>query len=369
MASVRCQEIVKNFGDVRVLKGIDLDIADAEFIVFVGPSGCGKTTLLRIIAGLEEVTSGDLYIGAKRVNDTPPKQRNIAMVFQNYAIYPHMSVAENISFGMKIRGSAKPEMDKAVKEVAGVLGLSELLDRKPKQLSGGQRQRVAMGRAIVRDPAVFLMDEPLSNLDAELRNQMRVEIKSLQHRLKTTTIYVTHDQVEAMTLADRIAVMKDGEIQQFGTPDDLYAMPSNKFVAGFIGTPKMNFFAAEKTEGGNLALPNGATIDLLDGHRKAIAKVDKVEVGFRPDSINIVPTPGTKSARSPVRWSAGVQLCESLGGETIVHFAENGCNFQGRVGRGVKIAEGDRVEVSFPAESAFLFCGDSGRCIGYPTVG
>ena len=369
MASVRCEGVIKNFGDVRVLNGIDLDIQDGEFIVSVGPSGCGKTTLLRLIAGLEEITEGSLYIGRERVNDVPPKQRNIAMVFQNYAIYPHMTVAENISFGMKIRGSTKADMEIAVNTVATILGLTDLLHRKPKQLSGGQRQRVAMGRAIIRDPAVFLMDEPLSNLDARLRTQMRVEIKSLQRRLRTTTIYVTHDQVEAMTLADRIAIMKDGEIQQFGIPDELYSKPSNKFVASFIGTPQMNFLKAERSSERELTLSNGCRMVIPPLHEGAIAKLAKIEVGIRPEKIRIAHDFASQDWVGSVRWRSSVRLFEALGSETIVHFDSSGDALQAKVGREITIMEGDDIDLVFDIDSAYFFCGDTGVCVGHALKG
>ena len=241
MAQVTLRKVIKKYDEVLAVRGIDLDITDKEFIVLVGPSGCGKSTTLRMIAGLEEITGGDIAIGGDVVNDVPPKDRDIAMVFQNYALYPHMNVYENMSFGLKLKRTPKDEIDRRVKQAAQILDITELLDRKPKQLSGGQRQRVAMGRAIVRDPKVFLFDEPLSNLDAKLRVQMRTEIKKVHQKVRTTTVYVTHDQVEAMTLADRVVVMNAGLIEQVGSPNDLYHSPTTKFVAGFIGSPAMNF--------------------------------------------------------------------------------------------------------------------------------
>jgi multiple sugar transport system ATP-binding protein len=252
MASIKFDHVWKRFGDVTVLKNLDLDIADGEFLVLVGPSGCGKSTALRCLAGLEEITEGRIFIGDRDVTDVPPKDRDIAMVFQSYALYPHMSVYDNMAFGLKLRRVPKAEIDRRVKEAAEMLSIGHLLDRKPKALSGGQRQRVALGRAIVRDPAVFLMDEPLSNLDAKLRVQTRAEISKLHQRLKTTFIYVTHDQTEAMTMGSRIAVMRDGILQQIDTPQNLYDHPANMFVAGFIGSPAMNFFEArlERTDGG-----------------------------------------------------------------------------------------------------------------------
>ena len=244
MAVVTLNKVVKYYDETLAVRGIDLEIADKEFLVLVGPSGCGKTTTLRMIAGLEEISDGEILIGDNVVNDVPPKDRNIAMVFQNYALYPHMSVYENMSFGLKLKHVAKPEIERRVQEAARILDIVDLLDRKPKQLSGGQRQRVAMGRAIVRDPAVFLFDEPLSNLDAKLRVQMRTEIKKVHQKVRTTTVYVTHDQVEAMTLADRVVVMNHGVIEQVGTPQQLYHQPRTKFVAGFIGSPAMNLVPA-----------------------------------------------------------------------------------------------------------------------------
>src|SRR5689334_15640856 len=241
MAEVALRQVVKKFGDVEAVRAIDLDIPDNEFVVLVGPSGCGKSTTLRMIAGLEEVTSGDICIGGEVVNDLPPKDRDIAMVFQNYALYPHMTAFENMSFGLKLRKFAKAEIRQRVEHAARILDITELLERRPKALSGGQRQRVAMGRAIVRNPKVFLFDEPLSNLDAKLRVQMRTEIKRVHQKVKTTTVYVTHDQVEAMTLADRVVVMNGGRVEQIGTPNDLYHKPKTRFVAGFIGSPTMNF--------------------------------------------------------------------------------------------------------------------------------
>jgi multiple sugar transport system ATP-binding protein len=245
MAGIKFDHVWKRFAEVTVLKDLNIEINDGEFLVLVGPSGCGKSTALRCLAGLEEITDGNIWIGDRVVNDVPPKDRDIAMVFQSYALYPHMSVYDNMAFGLKLRKVPKTEIDKRVKEAAEMLGIGHLLDRKPKALSGGQRQRVALGRAIVRDPAVFLMDEPLSNLDAKLRVQTRAEISKLHQRLKTTFIYVTHDQTEAMTMGSRIAVMRDGILQQLDTPQNLYDHPSNMFVAGFIGSPAMNFFEAK----------------------------------------------------------------------------------------------------------------------------
>src|SRR6187401_2841196 len=284
MAQVTLRKIVKKYDEVLAVRGIDLDIVDKEFIVLVGPSGCGKSTALRMIAGLEEITGGDLYIGDRRVNDVAPKDRDIAMVFQSYALYPHMSVYDNMAFGLKLRKRPKAEIDRRVKEAAELLGLQNLLQRKPKQLSGGQRQRVALGRAIVREPQVFLMDEPLSNLDAKLRVQTRTQIAQLQRRLGVTTVYVTHDQVEAMTMGDRVAVLRDGLLQQCASPRALFMHPVNLFVAGFIGSPAMNLLPAmltgETAEVGSLRVP-------LTPAQRADLTSDRVVIGVRPEGFAI----------------------------------------------------------------------------------
>ena len=299
MADVKIQDIRKSYGSVEVLHGLNVDIADGEFVALVGPSGCGKSTLLRMIAGLEPINSGTIAIGDRVVNNLPPSQRDIAMVFQTYALYPHKSVAENMGFALKVSKVDKAEIKRRVAEAAEILSLTEYLDRKPRHLSGGQRQRVAMGRAIVRDPQVFLFDEPLSNLDAKLRIQMRIEIKELHQRLKTTTVFVTHDQIEAMTLADRIVVMQGGVIEQIGTPLELYDNPSNEFVATFIGAPSMNLLAGEMsggqvTVGGQLfAGPSGT---------------GKVKLGVRPEHL-ILADDG---------WPMQVKVVEPTGAETMV---------------------------------------------------
>src|SRR5437016_4336450 len=251
MAQVTLRKIVKKYDDTEAVRGIDLDIADKEFVVLVGPSGCGKSTTLRMIAGLEDITGGEIAVDGEIVNDVPPKDRDMAMVFQNYALYPHMTVYQNTSFGLRLKHYPKPEIDKRVQEAARILDITELLDRKPRQLSGGQRQRVAMGRAIVRNPKVFLFDEPLSNLDAKLRVQMRTEIKRVHQKVRTTTVYVTHDQIEAMTLADRVVIMNAGRIDQIGTPHEVYHAPKTQFVAGFIGSPTMNLLPCRLVENGS----------------------------------------------------------------------------------------------------------------------
>lgn len=293
MASLSLKNVCKVYPNGFVaVKDFNLDVADKEFIIFVGPSGCGKSTTLRMIAGLEEISSGELWIGDKLVNDVEPKDRDIAMVFQNYALYPHMTVYDNMSFGLKLRKVPKPEIDKLVHEAAKILGIEQLLDRKPKALSGGQRQRVAMGRAIVRNPKVFLMDEPLSNLDAKLRVQMRIEIQKIHQRLETTIIYVTHDQTEAMTLGTRIVVLKDGIIQQVDTPQNLYDKPCNVFVAGFMGSPQMNLINAKVVQSGEdvVLMFGGNTVKLPEGKAQKLIEAGYVDttviMGIRPEDLN-----------------------------------------------------------------------------------
>ncbi len=298
MAAIQFRDIRKSYGDVGVLHGIDLDVADGEFLVLVGPSGCGKSTLLRCIAGLESITAGTLSIGDRVVNEVAPRDRDVAMVFQSYALYPHMTVRRNMAFGLELRKTPPAEIERAVAEAARMLELGPLLDRLPKELSGGQRQRVAMGRAIVRRPAVFLFDEPLSNLDAALRAQLRVELKSLHHTLRTTMVYVTHDQVEAMTLADRIAILEGGHLQQVGTPAELYDDPANRFVAGFMGSPAMAF---------------------LEGLEPGVV------VGVRPHEVTLVP-PGTAGA-----LAGTVEVIETLGFESFVHVQLGGDRLVARV--------------------------------------
>ena len=322
MANVTFKNITKVYEkEIIAVNDFNLEIGDKEFVVFVGPSGCGKSTTLRMVAGLEEITLGELYIDGKLVNTIPPKDRDIAMVFQNYALYPHMTVYENLAFALRMKNEKKEEIDKKVKQVAEILGITELLKRKPKALSGGQRQRVAIGRAIVRHPKVFLMDEPLSNLDAKLRNQMRAEIIKLRERIDTTFIYVTHDQTEAMTLGDRIVIMKDGYIHQTGASQDVYEKPANKFVAGFIGTPQMNFLPAELllSDGRYSIMVAGAQIglspqteELLLSRRQAPGRVT---LGIRPEHIHVVGqiTPGSIRAE--------VDVCEMMGGEMHLHVA------------------------------------------------
>ncbi|HEX8033323.1 MAG TPA: sn-glycerol-3-phosphate ABC transporter ATP-binding protein UgpC [Ktedonobacterales bacterium] len=324
MADVRFDHVYKRYGDVSVITDLNLQIRDHEFLVLVGPSGCGKSTALRMIAGLEEITEGDLYIGDRRVNDVAPKDRDIAMVFQNYALYPHMNVYDNMAFSLKLRGMSKAEIDKRVQRAADMLYIKEYLQRKPKELSGGQRQRVALGRAIVREPKVFLMDEPLSNLDAKLRVQTRAEIARLHQTVKVTTVYVTHDQVEAMTMGDRIAVLNAGIIQQLGTPQELYDTPSNLFVAGFIGSPSMDFFRGRISRSGDQlvatigdgATPRtlkltGQTAEIMGG--QATADGREVILGVRPEDFHLA------SESDPTTLLGTVDIVEHLGDSQLVY--------------------------------------------------
>ena len=318
MAQVTLRGVNKLYDSVHAVKDVNLRIRDREFVVLVGPSGCGKTTTLRMVAGLEEISSGDILIGEQVVNDLPPMDRDIAMVFQNYALYPHMSVFDNMAFGLRMRKFDKAEIVKRVKQAAEILGIGDLLQRKPRQLSGGQRQRVALGRAIVRHPRVFLFDEPLSNLDAKLRVQMRVELKKLHHRLGTTAIYVTHDQVEAMTLGDRVVVMKDGVVQQVGEPLELYNRPANKFVAGFIGSPAMNIAAVTVTGGDGSVWVENAGLKLKLPHAQAErvrAKMGElVTLGIRPEDLRVA----TSSDPSELTFKAVVEVVEQLGSEILL---------------------------------------------------
>ncbi|MBI3455547.1 MAG: sn-glycerol-3-phosphate ABC transporter ATP-binding protein UgpC [Candidatus Rokubacteria bacterium] len=318
MAQVVLKELVKKFDEVVAVRDINLTIKDQEFMVLVGPSGCGKSTTLRMIAGLEEITAGEIYIGERLVNDLPPKDRDIAMVFQNYALYPHMSVYDNMAFGLKMRKFPKAEIDKRVREAALMLGIQELLQRKPRQLSGGQRQRVAVGRAIVRHPQVFLFDEPLSNLDAKLRVQMRVELKRLHERLETTAIYVTHDQVEAMTLGDRVVVMKDGIVQQVGDPLGVYSKPRNRFVAGFIGSPAMNFLECTVVGDGDLSVETpGFRIGVPPAQKGALERYrgKPVTLGARPEDLREARPDDPKT----YRVGAVVDVVEPLGNEILLN--------------------------------------------------
>jgi len=335
-------------------------VKDEEFLVLVGPSGCGKTTALRMIAGLEEQTSGDIFIGERLVNDVAPKDRDIAMVFQNYALYPHMTVFDNIAFGLKLRGMDKAEIDRRVAEVGEMLGLQKLLKRKPKELSGGQRQRVAVGRAIAREPAVFLMDEPLSNLDAALRIETRAQLQKLHQRIKRTTVYVTHDQVEAMTMGDRIAVMKDGLIQQIDTPENLHAQPANMFVAGFIGSPAMNFFPAKLTGSAAAPVADAGFFQAPLGAGTSRSSGRDVIVGIRPEDIDAGVRPD-QSAYVPVE--ARVEVVEFLGNEFLLYLSAGGQTFVARVDTRIQAQPGATLRVGFDRSKLHVFDKETGEAI------
>jgi len=369
MASVKLKNVYKRFeGGVTAVSDFNLDIDDKEFVILVGPSGCGKTTTLRMIAGLEEITEGEIYIDGKLVNDVQPKDRDIAMVFQNYALYPHMTVFDNMAFGLKLRKTPKDEIKRRVREAAKILEIEHLLDRKPKALSGGQRQRVALGRAIVRHPKVFLMDEPLSNLDAKLRVQMRIEITKLHQRLQTTIIYVTHDQTEAMTMGTKIVVMKDGFIQQVDTPQSLYERPCNMFVAGFIGSPQMNFINAtlEKRGDDMHLLFNGNDIKLPPFKAKKLEGTDyvgrEVVVGVRPEDIHDEAVFIEQMPDCVV--DAKVDVVEMLGAETLLYMTLNGdINVTARVNPRTKARPDDNIKVVIDTNKVHLFDKETERVI------
>ena len=351
---VHVDDVVKSFGPVEVLKGVDVTVADGEMLVILGASGCGKTTLLRLIAGLETVTAGSIRIGARVVNDVEPKDRDIAMVFQNYALYPHMKVYDNMAYGLRNRGMGRAEIDRRVKEAAQLLGLAELLERRPRQLSGGQRQRVAMGRAIVREPAVFLFDEPLSNLDAALRAQMRVEIRQLQKRLATTGIFVTHDQVEAMTMADRIMLMNAGRVEQIGPPMDLYGRPASRYVATFIGAPRMNLLAGALDGNGTTFHGRGLKLELPEPRPGWAGR--PLTLGIRPEHVHLAHGNGEVTFRLPVR------LVERLGADQVVFGdLDGGETFMVRLRGGLEIAEGDVLDLAVDAQSLHPFDAAEGR--------
>lgn len=354
MSGVNLSGIVKSYGALQVVHGIDLTVAEKEFVVLVGPSGCGKSTTLRMIAGLEEITAGDLTIHERRVNRIAPKDRDVAMVFQNYALYPHLNVADNMAFGLRIRKMPKAEIKTTIDDVAEVLGLNDYLDRRPADLSGGQRQRVAMGRAIVRHPKVFLFDEPLSNLDAKLRTQMRAEIKRLHNRLGVTSVYVTHDQVEAMTLADRIVVMNDGAIEQVGTPMELFNNPANTFVAGFLGSPPMNQMKGQLTESGARVAGTEIKVDGPTGHHAG----SDVIVGIRPEHVTLSAGEGTSTL--PIT----LDLVEPLGSEALLHaHADNEpLVFKADTHGDINHLNGV-TEVHVPASLVKLFDAETGRAL------
>ena len=366
MADVTLRKVVKRYDDVEAVRGIDLDIADHEFVVLVGPSGCGKSTTLRMIAGLEDISGGDIMIGGDVVNDVPPKDRDIAMVFQNYALYPHMTVAENMSFGLRLKRYPKAEIKSRIDEAARMLDIVELVDRKPKQLSGGQRQRVAMGRAIVRNPKVFLFDEPLSNLDAKLRVQMRIEIKKVHQKVRTTTVYVTHDQVEAMTLADRVVVMNGGLIEQVGTPNDLYHFPATKFVAGFIGSPAMNLVPCEMDEtaealrirlSDDIAFP--VPRDRTQRYRAHIGK-SRLMFGLRPEHI---VEQRLHAEINQQAFEVEVDVTEPMGMETMVFFQLGGTEVCGRVNPNAGAQSGKRMKLVADLGNMHLIDDASGKVL------
>ena len=346
MASVAIRDVRKAFGSAHVIHGVDISIRDGEFVVLVGPSGCGKSTLLRMIAGLENITGGEIRIGDRVVNKLPPKERDVAMVFQNYALYPHMTVAANMAFSMKLRGAPKSEIDERVNRAAAILGLTQLLERFPRQLSGGQRQRVAMGRAIVRDPKVFLFDEPLSNLDAKLRVKMRAEIKALHQRLKTTIVYVTHDQIEAMTMADKIVVLQGGKVEQVGSPLELYDRPRNVFVAGFLGSPAMNFLEGKLTGGAlpELVLPTGTPIQLANAPAQSEGR--EVILGIRPEDISFASEAGV---------TATVTVVEPTGSETHVALELEGKELTWVMRERAELAPGQTIQISLKTPNLHFF--------------
>ena len=358
MANVVLKNISKQFGDVVAVNDVNLEIADREFVVLVGPSGCGKTTTLRMIAGLEEISEGEIIIGDRVVNQLTPMERNIAMVFQSYALYPHMKVFDNMAFGLKMRKVSKEQREEQVKKAAEILGIEDLLNRKPKQLSGGQRQRVALGRAIVRDPDVFLFDEPLSNLDAKLRVQMRIELKKLHERLKATVVYVTHDQVEAMTMGDRIVVMKDGIVQQVGNPLELFNKPANRFVAGFIGSPAMNMFA-EKLErrNGDPVFNEGSFTVLLRGLEEVGGFPEGVVLGIRPEHLSVE---AVDAPAQPGELEVEVEVVEPLGSELYVHGRAGRCSLVARVEPDQAVDVGARVRLRLDLKRVHFFDSDSG---------
>ncbi len=368
MARVVLQDITKRFGNVVAVDNISLDIKDKEFIVLVGPSGCGKSTTLRMVAGLEEITAGTIYIGDNVVNDVPPKDRDIAMVFQNYALYPHMDVYNNMAFGLKLRKFPKNEIDERVKDAARLLGIENLLERKPKALSGGQRQRVAVGRAIVREPKVFLMDEPLSNLDAKLRVQMRAELSKLHNRLQTTIIYVTHDQTEAMTMGDRIVVMKDGHLYQVGAPLDIYNHPDNMFVAGFIGSPAMNFLDVVLRKEGESFVIDAKTFKVnIPAEKAASIKnlgqyVDKeVVLGIRPEDIEDAKIVGDDPKFSTIE--ADVDVTEPMGSEVYVYFSAGENTFIARLDAATDARDGSKLLVGLDMTKIHIFDKDTEQVV------
>jgi sn-glycerol 3-phosphate transport system ATP-binding protein len=357
MGSVSIRGVHKSFGRSEVVRGVDLEIEDGEFIVVLGPSGCGKSTLLRLIAGLESITSGEIAIGGKVVNALEPRERGCAMVFQNYALYPHMTVADNIGYALKVSGMPRAERKARIAKVADTLGLAAFLDRRPADLSGGQRQRVAMGRAIIREPSAFLFDEPLSNLDAKLRVQMRVEIRRLHRRLKATSIFVTHDQVEAMTLADRLVVMNQGRVEQVGSPAEVYRQPATSFVAGFIGSPPMNFLPVQVSAAGLIELGDGSRLPLeaLKGRRP---RDGRLTLGIRPEDVRLHAL--SSGGTVPI----SIEMVEELGAGRLLYGSLAGSDFVVALPAGAQIPESQRVFVQFSRENVHLFDPVTGERIG-----
>ncbi|WP_378942067.1 ABC transporter ATP-binding protein [Mesorhizobium sp. ANAO-SY3R2] len=357
MASVSFRKLAKSYGNVHVVNGIDLEIADGEFVVFVGPSGCGKSTTLRMLAGLESISSGEVMIGDTVVNKLAPRERDIAMVFQDYALYPHKTVRDNMGFSLKVRGIKGADAEARINAAAEMLGISHLLDRRPSQLSGGQRQRVAMGRAIVRRPKVFLFDEPLSNLDAKLRGQVRTEIKKLHQAIGTTIVYVTHDQVEAMTLADRIVILRGGDIEQVGTPDEVYNRPASVFVGGFVGSPAMNF-ARANTSGGDIVFANGDRIPL-----SAVGSGAFADIGDREVIVGIRPEHFIAADGSAVVLNGQVQVVEPLGSDTLVHFSIADAALTARLPPEVRPVAGEALRLGVEPSKIHLFDAKSERTL------
>ena len=362
MAQLALKGLIKRFGAIEAVRGIDLDVAHEEFVVLVGPSGCGKSTILRMIAGLEEASGGEIRIGDRLVNNAAPKDRNIAMVFQNYALYPHKTVYGNMAFALRAQRLPKADVDRRVQQAAAVLGLEDLMERKPGELSGGQRQRVAMGRAIVRDPAVFLFDEPLSNLDAELRTRLRSEIKKLHQKLRATVVYVTHDQVEAMTLADRIVILNKGKVEQVGSPTEVYAAPVNLFVAGFIGSPAMNMIPGEiaaDTKGRPCIIAAGASLPLDPRNEIASMPGMKATLGIRPEDIAVLP-PGVQALATV---EALVTMVEPLGAEFLLSFALSGHEIMAKIAGRALPKVGESLRFAFNMGHAHVFDAATGRSL------
>jgi len=360
MAKVELKNVIKKFEDVIAVRNIDLTVEQGEFLVLVGPSGCGKSTTLRLIAGLEKCTDGDIYIGDKRVNGIPPKDRDISMVFQNYALYPHMTVYDNLAFGLKMRKYSKEKIDKRVKNAIDILQIKSLMDRKPKQLSGGQQQRVALGRAIVRDPNVFLFDEPLSNLDAKLRVSMRTEIKKIHKKIKTTVVYVTHDQTEAMTLGDRIAVMKDGIIHQLNTPIEVYNNPTDKFVAGFIGSPAMNFFNVRMEDNRLIFKNKKLSLPIIDKYKEILKNGNReVTLGIRPEDLHI-----KKQGDDYFPLEVDLEVVETMGDEIIIYLKAGEDNIVCKNREYYpELEEKNRLTIFINMDKAHFFDIDSGKAL------